>query len=196
MTELAKRPKVKSDSEKELDKVEEQFKAHDEHVKSLTLDRMNTAPKEETEMQTKIANRDMDKHEMYLKPHRTISSREKFNEKFREEYNFRKEYVRFIAENKEIVGEDIDVWVKGFPGLPVEWWKVPVNKPVWAPRYVAERLKGCSYHRLRMDQSQQSGFDEKGNSYFGTMTVDTTVQRLDAHPVSDKKSIFMGASSF
>lgn len=33
-------------------------------------------------------------------------------------------------------------------------------------------------------------------NFFGTMAADTTVQRLDAHPVNDKRSVFMGASSF
>lgn len=197
MTEtLTKKPKVNSAAEKELDKCEQQFKEYDENIKSLTMDRMNQAPKEDVEPQTKIAQRDMDKmKEVYLKPYRTISSREKFNEKFRDEYNFRKEYVRFIAENKEVIGEDIDVWTKKFPGQPVEWWKVPVNKPVWGPRYLAERLKACSYHRLSMDQNTMVSQDGAAN-YYGSMVVDKTVQRLDAQPVSDRKSIFMGASSF
>ena len=40
------------------------------------------------------------------------------------------------------------------------------------------------------------GGDERGNQYYGSMAVDTTIQRLDALPVSTNKSIFMGASSF
>lgn len=31
---------------------------------------------------------------------------------------------------------------------------------------------------------------------FGALAVDTTVQRLDAHPVSAKKSVFMGSSGY
>ena len=41
--------KVHSDSEKEMSKVEAQFKEYDDQLKSLTLDRMNMAPKEEKE---------------------------------------------------------------------------------------------------------------------------------------------------
>jgi hypothetical protein len=46
-----------------------------------------------------------------------------------------------------------------------------------------------------MDQSVSTGADGNGQ-YYGTMVADTTVQRLDAIPVSSSKSIFMGAKSF
>jgi len=190
------RPKMNSASEKELDKCEKQFEAFDESVKSLTLDRMNMAPKQEIEPQTKLSSSEIEKSkDIYLKPKRSIASREKFNEDYRKDYNFSKEYVNFIAENKEIIGETIDLWTKPFAGMPAEEWDVPVNKPIWAPRYVAERIKGCKHHRLVM-QDRPSGSDHQGNQYYGSMAVDTVVQRLDAHPVSSRKSIFMGAGGF
>ena len=186
---------MNSASEKELDKIENQFKEFDADVKAMTLDRMNMAPKEEVEPQTKLSSTEINKSkDIYLKPKRTIGSKEKFNEKFREEYNFSKEYVNFIAENKEIIGESTDFWTKPFPGMPAEEWDVPVNKPVWAPRYVAERIKGCKHHRLVM-QDKPINSDGYGQ-YYGTMAVDTVVQRLDAHPVSTRKSIFMGTGAF
>ena len=192
---MAEKPKVNSAGEKELDKAVEQFQAFDENVKSLTLDRMNQAPKLEVEPQTKMSQGEIaDSKDIYLKPHRSISSREKFNEDFRKDYNFSKEYVYFIAENHEIIGEDIDIWTKPFAGLPAEWWKVPVNKPVWGPRYLAERIKGCSYHRLKMEETvtQASGMGQ----IYGQMVADTTIQRLDARPATKTKSIFMGAHAF
>ena len=188
--------KPKSTSQQELDKVEKQFDAFDSQVKSMTLDHMNTAPNRETEPQTKIAQADIDKDNgTYLKPHRVIGSREKFNENYRDEYNHAKEYVNFTAENKEIIGETIDIWTKPFAGLPAEWWKVPVNKPLWGPRYLAEQFKGAKYHRLTMSQKVTTGADGYGE-YYGAMAVDSIVQRLDAMPVSSRKSIFMGAKSF
>lgn len=193
---MSRPSKVNSESQKELDKVEKQFEKFDEEVKALTLDRMNMAPKQEVEPQTKIANRDLDKmKDIYLKPERTISSPEKFNEKFREGWNFDKEFVQFIAENKEIIGESIECWTKTYPGVPCEFWRVPVNKPVWGPRYLAEQIKKCSYHRLVMDQRVQQGSDGMG-TYYGAMAVDTTVQRLDAAPVTKRRSIFMGDRNF
>lgn len=182
-------------AEKELDKAESQFKEFDENIKNLTFDRMNESSKLEQEPIHKIAQSDISgSKDIYLKPHRSISSREKFNENYRKEYEFAKQYVYFIAEHREIIGEDIDTWTKPFAGMAAEWWKVPVGKPVWAPRYVAERIKGCSYHRLTM---QNTITDSSGmGQFYGTLAVDTTIQRLDALPATKTKSIFMGASSF
>ena len=181
---------------KELDKAEEQFKAFDDQVKEMTLDRMNAAPKEEVEPQTKLSQKDIEKSkDIYLKPKKTIGCKEKFNEKFRNDYNFAKEYVQFVAENKEIIGESIDLWTRPFPGMPAEEWSVPVNTPVWGPRYLAERIHSCKYHRLKMQQNVNTGSDYAAQ-YFGSMAVDTVVQRLDAMPVSTRKSIFMGAVNF
>jgi hypothetical protein len=190
------KPKVGGSAQEELDKAEKQFNEFDSNVKQMTLDRMNEAPKEEAEPQTKMSQQEIEKSkDLYLKPHRTISSKEKFNEKFREDYNFAKEYVRFIPENKEIIGEEIEIWTKSFPGMPAEFWKIPTGKPVWGPRYLAERIANCKYHRLVMQQNVLTSSNHVGQMY-GAMAVDTTVQRLDALPVSSRKSIFMGANSF
>jgi len=193
----SKKPKVTDSlAERELDKVEKQFEAFDNNIKEMTLDRMNMAPKAEQEPQTKIAQRDLEKmKDVYLKPKRTISSKEKFNEKFREDYNFSKEYVQFIPEHKEIIGEVIELWTKPYPGVPAEEWVIPTGKPVWGPRYLAERIKGCKHHKLIMQQHVVTESNHVGQMY-GAMAVDTTVQRLDAIPVSSRKSIFMGAHSF
>ena len=188
-------PKVNSTGQKELDKIEKQFDAFDNQVQSLTLDRMNMAPKAEQEQQTKLSQKDIEKStDTYLKPFRSIGSREKFNENYREEYNHAKEYVHFFAENKEIIGETIDMWTKPFAGVAAEWWKIPCNKNIWAPRYVAEQLKRAYYHRLTMQQNVGTGSDGAGQ-YYGAMAVDSTVQRLDAIPVSTRKSIFMGTTA-
>lgn len=185
--------KTKSD---EIQKLSKQFDAHEENIKSLTLDRMNGGPKEENEPQTKISSKEADKNnDIYLKPERIINAKEKFNERLRDKFNHDKEYVQFIAENKEIIGESIELWTKKYPGQPAEFWKVPVNKPVWGPRYLAQQIKNCFYHRLRMDESRLVG-SEGGQKFFGQMVVDNTIQRLDAIPYSNKKSIFMGASNF
>lgn len=191
------KPKASSQfAQKELDKAEKQFENFDQQVKDLTLDRLSNAPREECEPQTKISTREAQKADgIYLKPVRTISSKEPFNEKFREDYNFKKEYVKFIAEHKEITGEKIEKWTKPFPGMPAEFWEIPPNKVVWGPRYLAEEIKKhCAYHRLTM-RDQVTSHDGMG-SYFGTLAVDSLVQRIDANPVSDRKSIFMGASNF
>jgi flagellar biosynthesis chaperone FliJ len=188
--------KSNSPAAQELDRVQKQFDAFDDQIKSLTQDRMNEAPKQEIEEQTKIASRDIDKSkEIWLKPIKAHPSREKFNEKYRESINFDKQYVQFIAENYELIGESIDIWTKPYPGMPAEEWLVPTNKPVWGPRYLAEQIKRKNYHVLKMENSIVTGQNKAGTMY-GQMAVDTTKQRLDARPVSTRKSIFMGERSF
>ena len=184
------KPKVSSSSQKELDKIEEQSKQFNDQVNALTMDRMNEAPRQEVEPQTKLSSKEIsNSKDIYLKPHKTISSKEKFNEKYREDYNFMKEYVQFIAEHKEIQGEDIDLWTKPFAGMPAEEWIVPTNKPVWAPRYVAEQIRKRQYHRLSMNNTNPTGNSYAGQMY-GQLVVDSIVQRMDAYPVSSRKSIF------
>jgi hypothetical protein len=197
MSETKNKPKVSSSlAQQELNKVEKQFEAFDENIKSLTLDRMNKAPIEEADSQTKMSQRDISKtKDIYLKPSKSVNANgEKFNEKFRKDYNFSIEYVNFIAENKEIIGETIEIWTKPFAGMPAEFWQVPVNKPVWGPRHLAEQIKRCRHHRLTM-QDRPVQADGMG-TYYGMMVVDNTVNRLDAHPVDNRKSIFTGSMSF
>jgi hypothetical protein len=180
-------------AEKELDKAEKNFEEFDASVRSLTLDRMNMAPNANQEPITQLSQADLAKtKDVYLKPFRSIASREKFNENYRKEYEYAKEYVNFIAENKMIIGEIIEMWTKPFAGMPAEEWKVPVNKAIWAPRYVAEQIKRAKYHILSMRDTVAAGADQMGQ-YFGSMAVDSTVQRLDAHPVGTTRSVFMGA---
>lgn len=200
---MVNKPNVNSAGEMELAKVKAQSDHFDAQVAEMTMDRMNQAPKLETEPQTKISRSEIDKaKQLYLKPRRQLGPgrNEKFNERFRDDYNFQKEYVNFIAENNELIGETIEMWTKPFPGVNTEEWAIPTNKPVWAPRYVAEQIKRKSYHRLSMQQTSQqnnfSGKDHMGSQYYGTMAVDNTIQRLDARPVSSRKSLFIGATSF
>lgn len=194
---MKEKPKMSnSESQKQIDKAAEQFDAYDSKIKEMTLDRMNAAPKQEIEAQTQLSQKDLDRSkETYLKPMRTIGGKDKFNERLREKWEFAKEYVRFIAENNEIIGETIELWTKPFPGVPAEFWNVPVNKPVWGPRYLAERIKGCSYHKFTMQQSKMTSADGMGQ-YYGGMVVDSIVQRLDARPAKEQKSIFIGSSNF
>ncbi len=191
---MANAKTASSSAEQELQKVGQQFEKFDSEVKSMTLDRMNAAPIEETEPQTKLSQKDIEKSkQIYLKPLRAIGSREKFNEDYRKEYDKNKEYVHFIAEHKEIIGETIEIWTKPFAGMPAEYWNVPTNKPVWGPRYLAEQITRCRHHRLVMKDNVTNS-DGYGQ-YYGTMAVDTTIQRLDARPVNTTKSIFMGATA-
>ncbi len=193
---MTEEKKVKPKSiESEVEKMEKQFDAFDQSVKDLTMDQMNRGPKPDEDPEAKISQYALEKSkDHYLKPSRVIgSSPQKFNEKFRKQYEFDKEYVQFIAENNE-TKDLIECWTRPYGGTPAEFWQVPVGKPVWGPRYLAEQIKRKSYHRLTME-NKATHADGVGQ-FYGSIAVDTTIQRLDARPVSTRKSIFMGAHSF
>ena len=190
---MKERPKLSTTGDKELDRLDAQFQKFDDEVKSMTHDRMRQAPKEEVEQQTKLSTREAQKYEApVLKPERSISDGQKFNERFQGDYDHATQYVRFIAENKEIIGEAIELWTHPFGGKPAEFWRIPVNKPVMGPRHLAEQIKRCTYHRLVMQDAVNSA-DGMGK-YYGTLAADTEIQRLDAHPVSERKTTFMSGS--
>ncbi len=190
------RPTPKSSlAEKEIDRLDKEFNQFNDQVKALTLDNMNAMAKRvETEPQTKLSSQEIeDKGRVVIKPTKSIGSREKFNERFRSEYEYLKEPVHFIAENKEIIGESIEMWTKPFAGMDAQFWEIPTNTPVWAPRFVAEQIKRKNYHRLIMKQNHVTNADGYGQ-YYGAMAADSVIHRLDAMPVSTRKSFFMGDS--
>jgi len=183
-----------SESAREIEKAKSQFDAFDEGIQQMTMDRMNQAPKEETEPQTKLSQNDIkNSKDIYLKPRRYVSSREKFNENFRADYEYSKQYVQFVAENKELIGESMELWTKPFAGVSAEEWVVPANKPVWGPRYLAEQLNRKFYHRLVMQETKNTGADGIGN-YYGSMAADTTIARIEARPVTTARTTFFGSS--
>ena len=178
-------PKVNSAGQRELDKAESQLASFEDQVKMATCDMAPFSPKEEIDPQTKLSSREANKADApYIKPTRSINSREKFDEKFKDAHTRAWEYVKCIVENYEIIGESVECWTKKFPGDSAHFWKVPVNKPVYIPRLLAEQLSQCRYHRLSMqaDSRQITGADGMG-TYVGNMVVDTVKNRIDARPV-------------
>lgn len=184
-------------AEKELDRLDNQFKDYEEQVKSLDMNTLASAPKEEKEPQTRLSQNqiaDALVKPMYLKPRYSIGSPQKFNEKFREQWEFAKQYVPFIAEHNES-GDTIEIWTRPFGGVPAEFWQVPVNKPIMGPRHLAEQIKSRTYRRLVTDESRKTSSDGTGE-WFGQMVAQKTINRLDAMPVTNKRSIFMGDNAF
>lgn len=199
MAKEISKPQVNSFGQAELDKAEKQFDTfHQQMVEGTGVvpapKRMDLSKRHDVEMQVPLSqNQITGSKDIYLKPKKSIGSKERFNESFRESWEFDKQKVAFIAEHKEIVGETIDLWTKPYPGVPCEEWIVPVNTPVWGPRYLAEQIKRKYYNRLTMNESKQVSSDGTG-TYHGQMVVEEQRQRLDCHPVTKgKTSIFMGA---
>ena len=178
-----------------LDEAEKNLQTFENDIKSTVADRAE-GKSPEMEAQTKLSSKEIsNSKDVYLKPIKTIRGRDKPNSKFDHQRAFDQEMVHFIAENKELIGESIDIWTKPHAGIPAEEWLVPVNKPVWGPRYLAEQIKRKYYHRLIMKENDIVSQDGMG-TYSGRMVSDTTIARLDAHKVTENKSFFTGKSSF
>lgn len=200
------RPQVSGTAEREMAKAEAQIQNFQDQLTELTQDRIiQTAPPATSVAQDRRNFEGQKKSkDIYLRPAKNLGvgvnpktgEREKFNEKFRDNWNFDNENVHFIAENKEAPGWPIEKWTKPYPGIDMLFWIIPVNVPLWGPRYLAEQLKGCVYHVLKTQDNREIGHNGIGVETGGasSMIIDCTVQRLDATPVTDRKSIFMGAS--
>jgi hypothetical protein len=188
--------KTSLEGNKELEKVNEQFIEFEKDVEEMTFDRMNLVPKLEMEPQTKLSQSEIaNTEDVYLKPMMSVPSKEPFNEKFRASYEYDKKFVHIIAENNEIKGDHIEMWTKPYPGMPAQFWQIPVNKPIHVPRFLAEQIKRKYYHRLEMREQtiENTGYGQ----IYGKMVVDTTVPRLDARSAMNKKQLmFMGARNF
>lgn len=177
------RPKVNSESQKQLDQADDQFKAFSEQISSFSSVDQKAAS-EETEPQTKLSKREAKKMDApYIEPERSVacSHKEKFNEKYRKDWERGWERVKCIVENNEIIGEKVPVWTKKFAGDPYHFWQVPVNKPIYIPRLLAEQLAACKYRRLIMQDAPTSNVD--GMQFYGSMSVESVKNRIDARPI-------------
>lgn len=182
---MSKRPDLNAEGQKELDKADAQIQSVPQQMAVCDVNKINNAQIQDYEPQTKLSNREKNKAEaIYLKPDRAIGCRAKFNEDFRKSYEYDRQYVRFVAENNEIIGEGIEIWTKKYPGQPAEFWKVPVNKVVMGPRYLAERIADCKYRRLVMKEDKMTSSDGMG-TYFGALQYEEVRHRLDARPAGN-----------
>lgn len=186
--------KVNPKVQKELDRAQKDFDEFQDQVKEASKDAVNDNPVKEEEHQTQMSSRELKFaktptikcEKVIFPPRRKDGSAEKFNEQFRKEYEFKKEYVEFIAENIEIPGEMIEFWTKPYPGVPAQFWSIPSNTPVRAPRFVAERIEACNYNVLKMDEKEM-GQEQGGIRYYGRLVTKDKKARLSARPIKSNK---------
>lgn len=192
------RPKVDAETMKKLEVSDEQ---NNDSLKASLVSAKESMPNavvKDYEPQTKLSqNEKLDIDAIVLKPRNIIASRDRFNERFRKDWEFAKEYVRFICENRECPGDVIEVWTRPYGGLPAEYWVVPTNKPVIGPRHLAEQIRGRIYHKMVMHGDQQANQhrDQVTGAYqmYGAIAVQEKCPRLTAEPVHETRSVFMPA---
>ena len=199
-----KKPTPKSmEGAKSLDKIERNLDKQNEQLKEIAAESISLEPTLNHEPSHQKSQKELQaSKDIYLTPKRTIfavdrntGKAQKFNEDFRKDYEFDKEFVHFIAEHKEMQGESIETWTRPYGGMPAEYWIVPTDKPVWGPRYLAEQIKRKFYNRLVMKEKVITEENSYGQMT-GALSVKTEVPRLNAYPVTSRKSIFMGSTGF
>lgn len=178
-------PIVKTKNVREL--LESQIPNSAKELATKSISDFDKSPQEHREMQVKMSAREMSSsNDIYLKPIRSINSKETFNEKFRSEWEDDWKYVKCVVENYEIIGEDVETWTKKYAGDSADYWRVPVNKPIYIPKLLAKQLSRCKYHRFsmedRVDQNSRQVDSNTQMTYQGSMIVDKTVSRIDAKP--------------
>lgn len=151
-------------------------------MSALTQDAMQDAPLHETEAQTQMSKREIEAYDAPLiKPTRSMPSSGKSLEKEKKMREDGWKYIKVIAENNEVNGEMIEFWLKKFAGDPVNFWQVPVNKPVYLPRHVAEHLSNRKYHVFKMQDRpmHEVQFGEPASK----LVCQETRRRLDCRSV-------------
>lgn len=176
-----KKPQLASGfAQKEVDRVDAEFKSTTDANANLTQDVLSKAPVKELVPDPFAPKRQLLSAEVpRIVP---TFSRGPNGKKKPEQESLRKrawEYVKVVCSNMEVAGEQIEFWHKPpISGEDCNFWQVPVNRPVWIPRHVAEHIKSRKYHRLMMQEEitvESSGYGE----FKGKMVASHSLQRLD-----------------
>lgn len=188
------RPRVNSEGQRELDKVEDQIGALQQEIQSFNpLDELAPLP-EETEPQVPMSKKEMKKDDApYIRPKKTLAATNTpksptvWNKRWQKMHDRDWEYVKITAENHELIGGSIEMWTREYGCDPAHFWDIPVNRPIWVPRLVARKIARCTYHRLTMDNSIVTHGDQVGQ-VVGGLVVDHTKHRLNAIPCGESFS--------
>lgn len=190
------RPRVNSEGQRELEKVETQLIRTVEETKKIDpLSAREKLKHIEHDEQTKLSTKQLQDNVIVLKPTKYLMAvGQKFNEDFRDDYNYAKQYVQFVYEHQEEKGSTLEMWTKPFPGVPAELWLIPANKPISAPRYVKEQIERMNYITRKYVEKAEIGSDFMG-TYHGVLEAETVQDRAITRDIPKTKRVFIGRPS-
>ncbi|HEX5553450.1 MAG TPA: hypothetical protein VFX43_09400 [Chitinophagaceae bacterium] len=153
-----------------------------EQMSALTQDAMQSAPLHEVEAQTKMTKKQVEEYDAPVI--RATKSMPSTGKALPQEAQAREDgwkYIKCIAENNEVVGEMIEFWYKKFSGDPIYFWQVPVNKPIYLPKHVAQHISDRKYHVMKMQSKpiHEVAFGEP----MDRLVCQETRRRLDCRSV-------------
>ena len=163
------------------------------------------APLEEVDPYTKLSKREMALADAeYLTPIKEMARPRvaKYGDAGQVHYNDKHDklreqgwkYIKVVFENKEATGQRIEMWTGEWGCEPGYLWSIPVNKPVWAPLFLAKQVKGCKYHEISMrdpfeEDPRQASRPTQTIELVQKMTVEKVKQRLDCNLYNDEFAI-------
>ena len=161
---MDKQPRLRSaEANKELDKVAGQFEKIEQGISAMAKEDITKIPRQESESQTKLSKKEIDRFDApvikYVKAF-APAKKSVLPDKWKAQRDHDWELVKVICENKEIIGESIELWNHKWPGDLWTFWVIPTNTPVYIPRTVAKQIHECHYLRRVMKDKAETWFDE------------------------------------
>lgn len=121
---------------------------------------------------------------MYIQPSARIPTGGIPHPEFEKQRDHLTEYVVGIFES-QLVGQVLDFFITGLPGDDYCRWKIPVNKVVGIPRFVAQHInKGLSWKEMKplgRDNPPQEFYEEEMMIPFSKFE---TKRRGTFHPIN------------
>lgn len=121
---------------------------------------------------------------IYLKPATEIPTSGTPHPEWEKQREYLHEYVVGVFESQMIQGQ-LDFFLTGLPSDPYCRWKIPVNKTIGVPRYVAQHLsKNLSWKEMKpmgRGNEPQAYYEEEMMAPFGNFE---TKRRGTFHPIN------------
>ena len=193
-SEIAKPENISPEMRKEVEKIDLQMDATQANLAQINVDTKPDIFQERKE--TPLTQKELHSDAPYIKPSRRMAAVSKPKP---EQEKLRKaawEYIKCIVENYELRSESVDFWyTPPLSGEDTCEWIVPVNRPIYLPRMVAEHLATRSYNRIVM---QDASHKFSGESRMGAQITPTELiaverrRRIDCRPLQNinEQSLF------
>lgn len=153
-----------------------------EDMSKITMDAVAGVPLAETDVQTKMTKKQIEEYDApVIKPSKSMPSTGKPLDKEKAMREDGWKYIKVIAENNEVVGERVDFWHKKFAGDPIYYWEIPVNKPIYVPKHIAQHLSERKYHVFKMQDRSREGLQH--GDYAQSLICQETRRRIDCRSV-------------
>lgn len=134
-------------------------------MNALTTDKINELAPKPVEQEVKLTMKQKAEAEgaIYIEPRRKLQSLGKLPEKWETMHKHDWEYVCGTFQPENIGGrantENFTFWFRKWPGDPDCMWEIPVNRPVYVPRMIAQHLSGEKEGFTGMEAMKYHTFD-------------------------------------